>query len=132
MSRTYRSNESGGKRPPRPEKEFRCRHCGTIVGPTLYGGQHRNHCPYCLYSRHMDGKSPGDRDSDCLGLMAPVGVFTRPKGEYVIVHRCLSCGFERHNRIAGDDDFDLVRALPSVAPRGRQVGSRQGSGERIA
>lgn len=50
--------------------------------------------------------------------MAPIGVFTRPKGEHVIVHRCLSCGFERYNRIAADDDFDLVLQLPSVEPRG--------------
>ncbi len=50
--------------------------------------------------------------------MAPVGAFVRPKGEYVIVHRCLSCGFERYNRIAADDDFDLVRGLPLVEPRG--------------
>ena len=50
--------------------------------------------------------------------MAPIGAFTRPKGEHVVVHRCLTCGFERHNRIAADDAFDLVLALPEVAPRG--------------
>ena len=49
--------------------------------------------------------------------MAPVGAFTRPNGEHVIVHRCLTCGFERHNRIAADDDFELVLALPLVKPR---------------
>ncbi len=49
--------------------------------------------------------------------MAPVGAFTRPKGEHVLVHRCLSCGFERHNRIAADDDFALVLTLPVVQPR---------------
>jgi hypothetical protein len=55
--------------------------------------------------------------------MEPVGVFTRPKGEHVLVHRCLTCGFERHNRIAADDDFEAVLALPSVAPR-RLAGRR--------
>jgi hypothetical protein len=49
--------------------------------------------------------------------MVPIGVFTRPKGEHVIVHRCQTCGFERHNRIAADDDFDLVLSLPAVEPR---------------
>lgn len=49
--------------------------------------------------------------------MEPVGQFTRPKGEHVIVHRCAGCGFERHNRIAGDDDFERVTALPAVEPR---------------
>ncbi len=49
--------------------------------------------------------------------MAPVGAFRRPKGEYVVVHRCLACSFERYNRIAADDNFDLVLSLPLVAPR---------------
>ena len=83
----------------------------------MYGGKHRNHCPQCLYSRHVDGKTPGDRASDCGGSMAPVGAFTRAKGEHAIVHRCLGCGFERHNRVAADDDFAAVMRLPVVQPR---------------
>ena len=98
-------------------KEFRCRQCKLFVGPVPSGGRNRNHCPYCLYSRHVDGRTPGDRASVCQGAMAPIGAFTRPNGEHVIVHRCLTCGFERHNRIAADDDFDLVLALPLVKPR---------------
>ena len=85
-----------------------------MVGPVPYGGRHRNHCPYCLYSRHVDGRIPGDRAGDCGGAMAPTGAFVRPKGEHVVVHRCLVCGFERYNRIAADDDFDLVLSLPLV------------------
>lgn len=49
--------------------------------------------------------------------MEPIGTFQRRKGEHVLVHCCLDCGLERFNRIAGDDDFDLVLALPSLAPR---------------
>lgn len=90
-----------------------------FVGNTLWGGRHRNHCPYCLYSRHVDGRTPGDRASECGGSMAPVGYFLRPKGEHVVVHRCLSCGFERYNRVAADDDLDLVLALPRVEARGQ-------------
>ena len=88
-----------------------------MVGPLPCGGRHRNHCPWCLYSRHVDGNTPGDRASSCQGAMAPVAAFTRPKGEHVVVHRCLSCGLERHNRIAGDDDFDFVLGLPEVTAR---------------
>ena len=88
-----------------------------FAGQTQYGGRHRNHCPYCLYSLHVDGRVPGDRASDCGSRMAPVGVFARPKGEQVLVHRCLGCGFERHNRIAADDDIVAVMRLPVVAPR---------------
>lgn len=117
MSRTYTSRSARNGRSAQ-SNEFRCRSCGLFVGPTISGGKHRNHCPYCLYSRHVDGDSPGDRASDCRGLMAPIGAFTRPKGEHVIVHRCLTCGFERHCRVAADDDFQRVLALPEVAPRG--------------
>jgi hypothetical protein len=50
--------------------------------------------------------------------MMPAGAFRRRNGEHAIVHRCLSCGFERYNRIAADDDFVLVLRLPAVEPRG--------------
>ena len=106
-------------RPRRPAAEsetFRCRHCKQMVGPTLSGGRHRNHCPVCLYSRHVDGKTPGDRAGDCRSLMAPVGLFARPSGEQVIVHRCLGCGFERSNRVAADDNPLAVMRLPLVEP----------------
>jgi len=53
--------------------------------------------------------------------MAPIGVFARPNGEQVLVHGCLGCGFERHNRVAADDDTAAVMRLPVVAPR---LGSR--------
>ena len=54
--------------------------------------------------------------------MEPIGSFQRPNGEYALVHRCLGCDIERFNRIAADDDFDLVLALPTLPPRtGREV-----------
>ena len=59
---------------------FRCRHCGLFAEALRFGGRHRNHCPYCLYSLHVDGRAPGDRASDCRSRMAPVGVFARPQG----------------------------------------------------
>jgi len=108
------------------EEVFRCRHCHRFVCPLPYGGHHRNHCPFCLYSRHVDDRKPGDRISTCGASMEPAGRFQRPNGEYVIVHRCLDCAFERFNRIAADDDFDLVLSLPEVPPRtSRDVRARQ-------
>lgn len=99
----------------RPLNEgFVCQNCGRSVEPVVYGGSYRNHCPYCLYSMHVDSDTPGDRLSDCRGLMKPRGVFTRKTGEFVLVHKCEKCGFERYNRIAGDDDFDLVTNLSTV------------------
>lgn len=98
-------------------EEFRCRHCRAFVGPTIGGGRHRNHCPACLHSRHVDERRPGDRASDCRATMAPVARFDRPGGEPVLVHRCFGCGLERHNRLAADDNIALLTRLPLVAPR---------------
>jgi RNHCP domain len=98
-------------------ESFKCGHCRAFIGPTVSGGRHRNHCPLCLYSRHVDDRRPGDRRSECRSLMAPVGTFHRPKGEQVIVHRCLGCGLERHCRVAADDNMIGCLRLPLVAPR---------------
>lgn len=83
-----------------------------MVGPTVGGGRHRNHCPYCLHSRHVDERRPGDRASSCRATMQPIGVFTRHSGEQVLVHRCLGCGVERHNRVAADDDPLVLMRMP--------------------
>lgn len=57
--------------------------------------------------------------------MEPFGVFARPKGEQVLVHRCLDCRIERHCRVAADDDAAVVMRLPVVQPRvGRRRGGR--------
>jgi hypothetical protein len=97
----------------RPDDEaFVCRHCGRTVSPRAPGTGHRNHCPWCLRSLHRDNR-PGDRASPCGGLMEPVAVSVR-HGEWRLIHRCLSCGALRENRIAGDDN---ELALLSLAVR---------------
>ena len=93
---------------------FICENCNKQVEPIKYGGSYRNHCPFCLWSKHVDTDEPGDRQSTCKGLMEPIGVFTRRTGEYVLVHKCTKCGFERYNRIAGDDDFEKVTKLSTI------------------
>lgn len=85
------------------QESFKCGHCRAFIGPTIAGGRHRNHCPLCLYSRHVDLGCPGDRRCECRSLMAPVGLATRRNGEQVIVHRCLGCEVERVCRVAADD-----------------------------
>ena len=113
--------EKSKRRPvPARQETFKCRHCHRFVGSLPSGGHQRNHCPYCLFSRHVDEKASGDRMSTCGSSMQAIGRFQRAKGEYVIVHRCLSCDFERFNRIAADDDFELVLELPELAPRTRR------------
>lgn len=93
---------------------FTCAHCGGTV-PPLTNGSYRNHCPYCLYSVHVD-RVPGDRASGCGGLMRPVALRGRPGRHPQLLHGCERCGAVRANRAAFDtaapDDLDLLLALP--------------------
>ncbi len=82
---------------------FICTFCGRTVVSAGAGTSHRNHCPYCLTSLHLDIE-PGDREADCGGQMEPVGVWVRNKGEWAIIHRCRRCGSLSSNRIAADDN----------------------------
>lgn len=92
---------------------FNCRHCGRPVAPQAYGSQHRNHCPHCLWSLHVD-ESVGDRRSACGGKMEPIAAWVRSDGEWALIHRCSTCGLLRSNRIAADDN---PWAMMSVAAR---------------
>ena len=82
---------------------FTCKVCGRLVVSAGAGSDHRNHCPNCLCSLHVDVE-PGDRESDCGGIMDPVGVWVRKSGEWAIIHRCRRCGQLRSNRVAADDN----------------------------
>ena len=53
----------------RKTEDFICENCGAVV----VGNGYTNHCPVCLYSKHVD-RSPGDRAAGCGGLMEPVAV----------------------------------------------------------
>lgn len=120
MNGAGRRQRSRITRPPRTEADqaFKCGHCRQFIGAPLTGGRHRNHCPNCLYSRHVDLKRPGDRRSDCHALMKPIGVLARRNSEQVIIHRCLGCNREDPNRIAADDNPTLLLTLPPVASAG--------------
>jgi DNA-directed RNA polymerase subunit RPC12/RpoP len=90
-------------RKSRPDtRGFTCLHCRRSVDASSFGTRHRNHCPYCLHSRHVD-EEPGDRRSPCRASMRPVALEVRRDGEWAILHRCDGCGTLRANRIAGDD-----------------------------
>lgn len=84
-------------------ESFTCKVCGRFVVPNGAGSDHRNHCPYCLTSMHLDIE-PGDREADCGGAMEPVAVWVRKNGEWAIIHRCKICGALSSNRIAADDN----------------------------
>ena len=85
------------------EDSFTCRVCGRLVVAAGAGSAHRNHCPNCLCSLHLDMEA-GDRDADCGGIMDPVGVWVKKNGEWAIIHRCRRCGQFSANRVAADDN----------------------------
>jgi ribosome small subunit-dependent GTPase A len=99
-------------------ESFVCRACGAPVAPEGAGTEHRNHCPKCLCSVHLDN-TPGDRASLCGGVMDPIGVWVKKNGEWAIIHRCRDCGKITSNRIAADDNQLLLMSIavkPLAAP----------------
>jgi hypothetical protein len=89
------------------KEDFICENCKTDV----YGNGFTNHCPKCLWSKHVD-VSPGDRAADCGGMMKPIK-FEKEKEEYVLTHKCEKCGYEKRNRLSPDDDFDKAISIVS-------------------
>ena len=92
------------------DEEFICEHCGKKI-PKL-GYSCRNHCPHCLYSKHVD-KNPGDRAEECHGMLKPIGIEMSAKKGYVIVFQCEKCGMIRKNKAAEDDNMYLIIKLSS-------------------
>lgn len=83
-------------------ENFVCSKCGTEVE----GNGYTNHCPACLWSKHVD-ISPGDRAEDCGGMMEPIRVEKKGK-EYTIIHKCTVCGVEKPNKAVKDDNFQML------------------------
>lgn len=89
----------------RRKEDFVCEHCGAPVVGTGY----TNHCPTCLWSKHVDVE-PGDRAAQCGGMMEPIALEgSTPK--YRIVHRCLKCKMIRRINVTASDDPALLLAL---------------------
>jgi hypothetical protein len=91
----------------RTKEDFACEHCGFII----HGSGYTNHCPNCLWSKHVD-INPGDRQATCQGMMEPIGVELKG-GEYSILHRCVRCGFMRRNKTSKEDNFESLLQLSS-------------------
>lgn len=91
-------------------ESFKCKNCGWLIVSNGAGSNHRNHCPNCLCSKHVDER-PGDRAASCGAVMEPIGVWTRSDGEWALIHRCTYCGAMSSNRIAADDNPMKLMAL---------------------
>lgn len=94
-----------GKVFQRRTEDFHCEQCGFLV----VGDGYTNHCPRCLYSKHVD-VFPGDRMEHCGGLMEPIS-YMKENGQERLVQRCLSCGKVWKNKVQSDDDFEALLAL---------------------
>lgn len=103
------------KRFTKNDNGFICLNCGKEVLPLGYTS--RNHCPFCLYSIHID-ENPGDRASTCLGILEPISAYPDAKKGYIIVHKCKKCGEIRRNKAAHEakvqpDNLSLILELTS-------------------
>ena len=89
------------------DEKFVCENCGKEVDELGYTA--RDHCPYCLYSKHVD-ISPGDRANSCKGLLKPIGI-EKFKDTFKILYKCEKCKKEHKNIMANDDNYDLIIEL---------------------
>lgn len=90
------------------DESFICEVCHKQVEPLNYSA--RNHCPYCLSSKHVDN-NPGDRASICFGTLKPIGIEKSKKRDYKIIFKCNKCGEYKKNIMAKDDNMDLIIQL---------------------
>lgn len=107
------SSPGGRKNFIKNDAGFVCAHCGMTVEPL--GSSSRDHCPFCLYSLHVD-VIPGDRASECGGQLVPVAAEVDSRRGFMIIYRCKKCGAIKRNKSAHDakvqpDDMDLLIAL---------------------
>lgn len=83
-------------------EDFICENCGTKVK----GSGFTNHCPNCLWSKHVD-INPGDRKNRCQGMMEPIAVGYE-KQKYFIYHECQKCHMIKKNKITKNDNFEKL------------------------
>lgn len=73
------------------------------------GTGYTDHCPNCLWSKHVD-INPGDRQSQCRGLMEPVGA-RLTNGEWKIYYCCQKCSYTHFNKAAAEDNMETIIKL---------------------
>ena len=92
------------------DEGFICEQCGKEVPSLKYTS--RDHCPYCLYSKHVD-INPGDRNNPCKGLLKPIEI-EKYKDTYKIVYKCNKCNEIHKNIMAKDDDIDEIIKVSQI------------------
>lgn len=89
------------------DEAFICENCNRQV--EKLNKTARDHCPYCLYSKHLD-INPGDRANECKGMLEPIGI-EKFKNTYKIIYKCKKCNQLHKNIVANDDNMDLIIEL---------------------
>ena len=92
------------------DEPFKCENCGKEIKPLGYTA--RDHCPHCLYSKHVD-INPGDRENKCHGLLEPIAV-EKYRDTYKIIYKCQRCGEIHKNILHKDDDFTKIVELSVI------------------
>jgi len=93
------------------DEEFICENCGKNVEKLRVTA--RDHCPFCLYSKHVD-KMPGDRKNTCQGLLKPIEI-EKFKGTYKIIYKCEKCHETHKNIMAPDDNMDKIIEISKIS-----------------
>lgn len=89
------------------DEEFICEYCNKKITKLNYTA--RDHCNYCLYSKHVD-INPGDRQNKCKGLLKPIKI-EKFKKTFKIIYKCEKCQQNHKNIIATDDNMDIIIEL---------------------
>jgi hypothetical protein len=92
------------------DENFICENCGKNVEKLLYTA--RDHCPYCLYSKHLD-INPGDRANTCHGLLEPISI-EKFKDSFKIIYKCTKCRKLHKNKTSVDDNFEEILKLSNI------------------
>ncbi len=122
MGKTFKDNHKGEvlgslglarrlEKAKQCKRDFRCCNCGDLIPGNALGSGHRNHCPYCLFSKHVDGRVGDRTGSSCNGKMKPDAIRVSENGDIQILHVCTRCRKHSWNRISGDDDFSRLLKL---------------------
>ncbi|MDD3661446.1 MAG: RNHCP domain-containing protein [Candidatus Dojkabacteria bacterium] len=89
----------------RTQETFTCEVCGAVT----HGNGYTDHCPNCLWSKHVD-VNPGDRRATCRGLMEPIGCTTSNKTTR-IHYRCTVCAYRHQVTTAPGDNQEAIQKI---------------------
>jgi len=109
------------KRFQKREEDFICERCRGKVR----GDGYTDHCPKCLWSRHVD-INPGDRRASCKGMMEPVGVEVKTES-ITIYYRCLACGHRHRVKADPKDNKEKIIDISKNERHGKN--KRKGKGK---